>query len=63
MNMKNVTFSEHYSDAEIIQKILDSEITLFEILIRRYNALLYKTGRSYNYNPRKYPGFNAGYIY
>ncbi len=43
-------FSDHYSDAEIIQKILEGEVALFEILIRRNNAFLYKTGRSYNYN-------------
>jgi RNA polymerase sigma-70 factor (ECF subfamily) len=41
---------EQYSDAEIIQKILQGEFALFEILIRRNNACLYKTGRSYNYN-------------
>jgi len=38
-----------YSDIEVIQKVLKGEIALFEILIRRYNASLYKTGRSYNY--------------
>ena len=41
---------EQYSDVEIIQKILDGEFALFEIIIRRNNAVLYKTGRSYNYN-------------
>jgi len=41
---------EQYSDAEIIQKILEGEFALFEILIRRNNPFLYKTGRSYNYN-------------
>lgn len=41
---------ETYSDLEIIQHVLDGEIALFEILLRRYNAALYKTGRSYNYN-------------
>ena len=39
-----------YSDIDIIQKILEGEQALFEILIRRYNASLYKTGRSYNYS-------------
>ncbi|MES2394874.1 MAG: sigma-70 family RNA polymerase sigma factor [Bacteroidota bacterium] len=42
--------SEQYSDIEVIQKILNGEIALFEILIRRNNSFLYKTGRSYNYN-------------
>lgn len=39
-----------YDDTEIIQKVLGGEPELFEILIRRYNSCLYKTGRSYNYN-------------
>lgn len=41
---------EHYTDLEVIQKIITGEIELFEIIIRRYNPFLYKTGRSYNYN-------------
>lgn len=41
---------ETYSDLEIIQHVLEGEIALFEILMRRYNAVLYKTGRAYNYN-------------
>lgn len=38
------------SEGEIIQKILDGEMALFEVLIRRYNAILYKIARSYNFN-------------
>ena len=30
------------SEKDIIHKILDGEMALFEILIRRYNAILYK---------------------
>ncbi len=41
---------EKYNDIEIIEKILQGEFALFEILIRRNNAFLYKIGRSYNYN-------------
>jgi len=41
--------TEQYSDPEIIRRILEGDIALFEILIRRYNAILYRTGRSYNY--------------
>jgi RNA polymerase sigma factor (sigma-70 family) len=41
---------EQYADIEIIKKILEGEFALFEILIRRNNSFLYKTGRSYNYN-------------
>ena len=37
-------------EGEIIQKILDGEVTLFEILIRRYNPILYKIARSYDFN-------------
>ncbi len=48
--LKNIKTSEKYSDVEIIQKILDGEIQLYEILIRRNNSFLYKTGRSYNFN-------------
>ena len=45
--MKNF---EHYPDAEIIERILKGDVPLYEILIRRNNAALYKTGRCYNYN-------------
>jgi RNA polymerase sigma factor (sigma-70 family) len=37
-------------DREIIVKILDGELALFEILIRRHNAVLYKIARSYGFN-------------
>src|SRR6187399_1098746 len=39
-----------YSDPELIQNIIAGETKLYEILIRRYNPYLYKTGRSYNYD-------------
>jgi RNA polymerase sigma factor (sigma-70 family) len=42
--------SEQYTDSEIIQKIIAGEVALFEMIIRRYNPYLYKTGRSYHYN-------------
>ncbi|HLA54857.1 MAG TPA: sigma-70 family RNA polymerase sigma factor [Flavobacterium sp.] len=42
--------AEQYTDLQIIEKILDGELALFEILIRRNNPYLYKTGRSYNYS-------------
>jgi RNA polymerase sigma factor (sigma-70 family) len=38
------------SEEEIISKILDGELALFEVLIRRYNAILYKIARSYDFN-------------
>ena len=48
--MKDLKIFEQYSDIEIIQRVLDGDVGLFEILIRRNNAFIYKTGRSYNYN-------------
>ncbi len=42
--------AEKLSDNEIILRILGGEIRLFEILIRRNNPFLHKTGRSYGYN-------------
>ena len=37
------------TETEIISRIKEGEIDLFEILIRRNNPVLYKTGRSYGY--------------
>lgn len=48
--MTNVKAFDHYSDLEIIGKILEGEKQLYELLIRRYNPFLYRIGRSYNYN-------------
>lgn len=41
---------EQYSEPDLIRQILDGKKALFEIIIRRNNAILYKTGRSYNYS-------------
>jgi RNA polymerase sigma factor (sigma-70 family) len=41
---------KEFSDRAIIQRVLDGDTALFEILIRRNNPYLYKTGRSYGYN-------------
>lgn len=38
------------TDAEIIHKIILGEQALFEVLIRRYNAVLYKVARGYGFN-------------
>ncbi|MEM0519394.1 MULTISPECIES: RNA polymerase sigma factor [Aequorivita] len=46
MKLKNVDQKEP-TEALIIEKILDGQIELFEILMRRYNELLYRTIRSY----------------
>ena len=37
-------------EADLIQKIIEGEIAFFEILIRRYNPVLYKIARSYGFN-------------
>jgi len=42
--------STRSSEQEIIQKILNGEMALFEVLIRRHNAILYKIARSYDFN-------------
>jgi RNA polymerase sigma-70 factor (ECF subfamily) len=41
---------EQYSDLEVIHKIMEGDVKLFEILIRRYNSFLYRIGRTYRYN-------------
>ncbi|MEP6900945.1 MAG: sigma-70 family RNA polymerase sigma factor [Actinomycetota bacterium] len=41
---------EQVSDTEIIAKVLGGETILYEVIIRRYNSYLYKTGRTYAYN-------------
>jgi RNA polymerase sigma factor (sigma-70 family) len=46
--MKEISIKS--SEEEIISKILDGEHALFEVLIRRYNAILYKIARSYDFN-------------
>lgn len=38
------------TDTELIQKILNKDVALFELLIRRNNSYLYRLGRSYGYN-------------
>ena len=44
------------SDEEIIRKILGGEMALFEILIRRFNSILYKIARSYDYDHEEAKG-------
>jgi len=38
------------SDPDVISRVVEGETELFEILIRRNNPFLYKTGRSYGFN-------------
>lgn len=48
--MKTMIPSEKFTETEIIGRILNGEKPLYEIIVRRFNPYLYKTGRSYNYN-------------
>lgn len=41
---------DQYSDFEIVEKIIEGDTKLYEILIRRHNPSLYKIGRAYQYN-------------
>lgn len=41
--------SGYLSDTEIVEKIRKGEKAFFEVLIRRYNSLLYKIARSYGF--------------
>lgn len=50
--MENVSYGlfKELTDAEVSERILNGEKSLYEIIIRRFNSYLYKIGRSYNYN-------------
>ncbi|HKG67758.1 MAG TPA: sigma-70 family RNA polymerase sigma factor [Segetibacter sp.] len=37
-------------ETEIIDRVVNGDVAVFEVLIRRYNPYLYKVGRSYNSN-------------
>ncbi|RYY90171.1 MAG: sigma-70 family RNA polymerase sigma factor [Chitinophagaceae bacterium] len=39
----------YVSDEELVQRVRNGELLLFELLIRRYNGLLYKVARSYGF--------------
>lgn len=41
---------EKISDAEITSRVLAGDTAMYEIIIRRYNPYLFKTGRSYGFN-------------
>lgn len=48
--MHSLKQAEAIPDSEVINKIIEGERELFEILIRKNNPFLYKTGRSYGFN-------------
>ena len=39
-----------YTDEELIQKILNKETALFELVIRRNNPYLYRIGKMYHFS-------------
>lgn len=41
---------EKLTETEIIERVVNGEKSLFELIVRRFNSYLYKIGRSYNYN-------------
>lgn len=41
---------ETYTDRELIEKILNKETAIFELIIRRNNPYLYRIGRMYNFS-------------
>ena len=45
-----MTHIEKLTETEVIERIAGGEKSLFEFIIKKYNATLYKIGRSYNYN-------------
>lgn len=45
--MSNLT---NFNEEELIERILNGEKSLYELIVRRFNAYLYKVGRSYHYN-------------
>src|SRR5215217_7489627 len=47
---ETIPFLSQLSEAEIVRKIVAGETALFEIIIRRNNAALYKVARSYGFN-------------
>lgn len=42
--------NESFSEQELIERILNGEKKLYEIIVRRFNPYLYKIGRSYNFS-------------
>lgn len=42
--------SIQYSDNDLVQKVLEGDTKMYELIIRRYNSYLYKIGRSQHYN-------------
>lgn len=48
--MDKLKAAAQLDEAELIQKIVLGETSLFEVIIRRYNPFLHKTGRAFGFN-------------
>lgn len=48
--MPTIAPFQQLTDYALIERVVNGEVPLFEVLIRRYNPYLYKVGRSYGYN-------------
>jgi RNA polymerase sigma-70 factor (ECF subfamily) len=48
--MLNLKSPETISDTDVINKVTEGDTSFFEILIRKNNPFLYKTGRSYGFS-------------
>ncbi|GEO12252.1 sigma-70 family RNA polymerase sigma factor [Segetibacter aerophilus] len=47
--MATITALQQFTDVDVIERVVRGEISLYEVLIRRYNPYLYKVGRSYGF--------------
>ncbi|HJW28631.1 MAG TPA: sigma-70 family RNA polymerase sigma factor [Saprospiraceae bacterium] len=47
---QNRNVVDQWTDQEIVSRIQDGDIELYELIIRRYNPYLFKIGRSYGFN-------------
>ncbi|HQU95805.1 MAG: sigma-70 family RNA polymerase sigma factor [Saprospiraceae bacterium] len=47
---EDMAIKVHIDEKDIIQRIIQGEKDLFKVIVRKYNPILYKIGRSYNYN-------------
>ncbi|MBB5332430.1 RNA polymerase sigma factor [Chryseobacterium koreense] len=52
MNLRNGNQNHHlqFEDEKVVQRILQGDVGMFEILIRRYNPFLYKIGKTYGFS-------------
>ena len=48
--MDKLKVAADFAETDLIKKIVQGETTLYEVIIRRYNPLLHKTGRAFGFN-------------